>query len=66
MNSRQRRKLAAIQHNDAIRYDKWLVENTAGQTRNAKAKVYIDGRKKKLPASIIINAVKALIGVHYE
>lgn len=27
MNSRQRRKLAALQHNDAIRLDAWLREN---------------------------------------
>jgi hypothetical protein len=27
MNSRQRRKLAALQHNDAIRYEAWLKAN---------------------------------------
>lgn len=27
MNSRERRKLAALQHNDAIRYEAWLKAN---------------------------------------
>lgn len=27
MNSRQRRKLEALQHNDKIRYEAWLKEN---------------------------------------
>ena len=31
MNSRERRKLEALQHNDAIRYEKWLIDNTRNQ-----------------------------------
>lgn len=33
MNSRERRKLEALQHNDAIRYEKWLVDNTQNQRK---------------------------------
>ena len=33
MNSRERRKLEALQHNDAIRYEKWLIDNTLKQER---------------------------------
>jgi len=33
MNSRQRRKIEAQQHNDKLRYEKWLADNTASQSR---------------------------------
>lgn len=35
MNSRERRKLEALQHNDAIRYEKWLIDNTRNQRGNS-------------------------------
>ncbi len=35
MNSRERRKLEALQHNDAIRYEKWLIDNTRDQRSNS-------------------------------
>ena len=33
MNSRQRRKFEAQQHNDEIAYRKWLIEKTSNQAR---------------------------------
>lgn len=38
MNSNQRRKLEAQQHNDARRYENWLAENTQGQRVTPRVK----------------------------
>lgn len=53
MNSRERRKLAALEHNDAIRYSAWLKANavhykprSAGTTRlEERTTEYIRARR---------------------
>ena len=49
MNSRQRRKLEALQHNDKIRYEAWLKENAIYSRPSprvmAEASAYSRGRR---------------------
>lgn len=63
MNSRERRKLAAIQHNDAIAYEEWLIKNTLHQSRIAEVDIYARARKRGLSrqaALAICNAISTM------
>lgn len=59
MNSRERRKLDALQHNDAIRYEKWLIDNTMRQER---CKLTL---KSKVVTPIAAMAMALSVGAFY-
>lgn len=62
MGNYQAKKLAAQQHNDAIDYRKWLINNTVGQTRQlpvATRKIGIIGCDG--PTGVILSAALAYV-----
>jgi hypothetical protein len=62
MNSRQRRKLAAQQHNDAIAYIAWLKANTQDQRVDRRAQLYVRGRRSGLTR---LAAIKLMLAAGY-
>ena len=60
MNSRQRRKMDAQQHNDAIAYENWLLANTLNQTRIEEVKIYQRERSLRINIVAILGAISAL------
>lgn len=61
MNSRQRRSLAALQHNDAISYEKWLLNNTKNQTRREEVLGYERKKIQRISASSVLLAISGYI-----
>lgn len=59
MNSRERRKLEALQHNDAIRYEKWLIDNTAHQERRNLARRQAGKHETRSAAARVILGIGA-------
>ena len=57
MNSRERRKLEAQQHNDGIDYEKWLLENTRNQTRINAVKMY---QQEKAKRALLFGVISSL------
>lgn len=63
MNSRERRKLEAQQHNDAIIYEKWLKENTSDQPRRFQRSARASGKNKVSKALL---SAAMLLGMVYR
>lgn len=61
MNSRERRKLEALQHNDAIRYEKWLIDNTRNQ-RGQSQKRNLNAVLCALSSFALLNAQERHVG----
>lgn len=73
MNSRERRAIAAAEHNEkrrqhleAVRYHKWLETHTQGQRREPRVQAFIDGRAMGLTRlQSLLLASTGLVGITF-
>lgn len=61
MNSRQRRRLEAQRHNDAVDYERWLINKTKDQQRAKSSRLQrASDRATMLMSALAISGVMVL------